>query len=77
MNEGRVIQVIGPVVDVRFSQGNLPSILNEVDILEPNGGRLACEVEQHIGETTARCIAMESFADLMQPTLLANIVDSP
>ena len=66
MNEGRVIQVIGPVVDVRFSQGNLPSILNEVDILEPNGGRLACEVEQHIGETTARCIAMESTDGLVR-----------
>ena len=33
MNEGRVIQVIGPVVDVRFAQGSLPHILNEVDIL--------------------------------------------
>ena len=66
MNEGRVIQVIGPVVDVRFAQGNLPSILNEVDILEPDGGRLACEVEQHIGETTARCIAMESTDGLVR-----------
>ncbi|MDO5708576.1 MAG: F0F1 ATP synthase subunit beta, partial [Coriobacteriales bacterium] len=66
MNEGRVIQVIGPVVDVRFEQGSLPAIYNEVDILKPDGTKLAVEVEQHVGETTARCISMASTDGLVR-----------
>ncbi len=56
---GRVAQVMGPVVDVRFEQGSLPSINNALTI--QNGEkRLTIEVAQHIGDNTARCIAMAS-----------------
>ncbi len=58
-NIGKVIQVMGPVVDVRFNEGELPSILNALTI--PVADRiLTVEVAQHIGDNTARCIAMSS-----------------
>ena len=60
-NKGRVAQVMGPVVDVRFEEGGLPSIYNALTI--PIGERtLTVEVAQHIGDNTARCIAMASWS---------------
>ena len=56
---GKIAQVMGPVVDVRFEQGALPAINNALKI--ENGERtLTIEVAQHIGDNTARCIAMAS-----------------
>ncbi len=56
---GKVIQVMGPVVDVRFNEGELPQILNALTI--PVGEKtVTVEVAQHIGDNTARCIAMAS-----------------
>ena len=56
---GAVSQVMGPVVDVRFEDGNLPAIFNALTI--PIGERtLTVEVAQHIGDNTVRCIAMAS-----------------
>ena len=56
---GAIAQVMGPVVDVRFEQGKLPSINNALKI--QNGDKtLTVEVAQHIGDNTARCIAMAS-----------------
>ncbi len=69
MNEGRISQVIGPVVDVRFAQGHLPAIYSEVDVMLPNGNKIATEVAQHVGETMARCIAMASTDGLMRGQL--------
>ena len=64
---GKVIQVMGPVVDVRFNEGELPSILNALTI--PIGDRtLTVEVAQHIGDNTARCIAMSSTDGLSRGT---------
>ncbi len=54
---GRVTQVIGPVVDVKFD-GYLPQILNALET-ENNGNRLILEVAQHLGEHSVRCIAMD------------------
>ena len=54
---GRVTQVIGPVVDVKFD-GHLPEILNALET-ENNGNRLVLEVAQHLGEHAVRCIAMD------------------
>ena len=56
---GKVIQVMGPVVDVRFNEGELPLILNALTI-PLKGETLTVEVAQHIGDNTARCIAMAS-----------------
>ena len=57
--KGVVSQVMGPVVDVRFEEGCLPAIFNALTI--PKGDKvLTVEVAQHIGDNTARCIAMSS-----------------
>ncbi len=62
---GKVVQVMGPVVDVRFNEGELPEILNALTI--PVGDRtLTVEVAQHIGDNTARCIAMSSTDGLQR-----------
>ena len=64
-NKGRVAQVMGPVVDVRFEEGGLPSIYNALTI--PIGERtLTVEVAQHIGDNTARCIVMASTDGLQR-----------
>ena len=54
---GRITQVIGPVVDVKFD-GHLPEILNALETSN-NGNRLVLEVAQHLGENAVRCIAMD------------------
>lgn len=58
-NKGMVAQVMGPVVDVRFAEGCLPPINNALEIMIGER-RLMVEVAQHIGDSTARCIAMSS-----------------
>ena len=64
---GRVSQVMGPVVDVRFEQGKLPAIYNALTV--PIGERiLTVEVAQHIGDNVARCIAMASTDGLQRGT---------
>ena len=65
LHTGKVTQVMGPVVDVRFNEGELPSIHNALTI--PVGDRkLTVEVAQHIGDNTARCIAMASTDGLQR-----------
>jgi F-type H+-transporting ATPase subunit beta len=69
-NVGRVVQVVGPVVDVRF-ENELPAILNALHIDRGKDGRLVLEVSQHMGERTVRTIAMDSTDGLVrgQPVL--------
>ncbi len=64
MNFGKVVQVIGPVVDVEFTEENVPSIYNAVRITSdgfevPQPIDVTAEVEQHLGEGRVRCVAME------------------
>lgn len=70
MNEGRIIQVIGPVVDLDFAGGKLPSILNAVMIPRKNiegvEEELICEVQQHLGEERVRTVAMDSTDGLVR-----------
>jgi len=67
LSKGSVAQVMGPVVDVRFEDGNLPAIYNALTI--PIGEKtLTVEVAQHIGDNTARCIAMSSTDGLQRDT---------
>lgn len=56
-NEGTIVQILGPVVDVRFQEGKLPKLLNAL-IVDFEGKRYTFEVAQHIGDETARTIAM-------------------
>ena len=58
-NKGTVIQVMGPVLDIRFGDDRLPQLLNAIHI--PHGdGMIVAEVAQHIGDNVVRCIAMNS-----------------
>jgi len=57
--EGRIVQVIGPVVDVEFDGGHLPAIYNAVEV-PINGQMITTEVAQHLGENQVRCVAMAS-----------------
>ncbi len=64
-NIGKIIQVMGPVVDIRFNEDCLPKLLNAVEIPR-DGENLVVEVAQHIGDNVARCIAMSSTDGLMR-----------
>jgi F-type H+-transporting ATPase subunit beta len=63
MNTGRIVQVIGPVVDVAFQEGELPNILTAIAITNPtiddSEDNLIVEVAQHLGDNVVRCIAMD------------------
>ena len=64
-NVGKIVQVIGPVVDVQFEAGKLPEIYNALEMDSP-AGKLICEVEQHLGENTVRTVAMTSTDGLVR-----------
>lgn len=58
-NIGKITQIIGAVLDIKFSEGNLPEINEAIDIpLKESGKKLVVEVSQHLGDDTVRCIAM-------------------
>ncbi len=58
-NMGKVVQVIGPVLDIRFEGGCLPNLLNAIEI-DCDGRKITAEVAQHVGDNVVRCIAMSS-----------------
>ena len=64
-NIGTVIQVTGPVLDIRFADGQLPDLLNAIEI-DNQGKKLVVEVAQLIGDNVARCIAMSSTDGLVR-----------
>ncbi len=68
MNKGKIVQVIGPVIDVSFDvEGSkLPNILEALEITRPNGQKVILECQQHIGEDTVRAIAMDSTDGLVR-----------
>ena len=61
-NIGKIAQIIGPVVDVKFdsSNGSLPNIYDALEITKENGNKVILECQQHIGEDTVRAISMDS-----------------
>ena len=59
MNKGIIQQIIGPVIDIKFDEEQMPNLLNAIHI-EQNGKTIVAEVEQHIGADQARCIALSS-----------------
>jgi len=64
--QGQISQIIGPVVDVFFEKGDLPPINNALNLQRGDGTRLVLEVAQHLGENTARCVAMDSTDGLQR-----------
>ena len=64
-NTGAVIQIMGPVLDIRFPEGKLPQLLSAIEV--PNGkNTIVAEVAQHIGDNVVRCIAMSSTDGLQR-----------
>lgn len=57
ISEGKVIQAVGPIIDVRFNDEHLPALLTALEI-DNNGKKLTIEVAQHIGDDIVRCVAM-------------------
>ena len=70
-NTGIVAQVMGPVVDVRFDKGGLPPIHQALTVMIGER-KLTCEVAQHIGDNTARCIAMASTDGLQRDSVVTD-----
>ena len=62
---GKIKQIIGAVVDVQFD-GTLPEIYNALELKRPNGDKLVLEVQQHLGEDSVRCIAMDGTEGLVR-----------
>ena len=66
MNKGRIVQVIGPVVDIRFPEGHLPKLYNAIEIIKNKDEKLIVEVAQHTGDDITRCISMGSTDGLVR-----------
>ncbi|WP_319582425.1 F0F1 ATP synthase subunit beta [uncultured Pseudodesulfovibrio sp.] len=78
-NTGKIVQVIGAVVDVEFTEGNLPNILSALEIKNPNNTDapdLVCEVAQHLGNNVVRTIAMDATEGLVRG-MVATDTESP
>jgi len=65
-NVGKIKQIIGAVVDVHFGAGKLPEIYNALELTKDNGDKLVLEVQQHLGEDSVRCVAMDGTEGLMR-----------
>ena len=72
---GKVAQVIGPVVDVSFDveKNDLPPIYTSLQVDRPDSSGLLLEVEQHIGEHTVRCVAMDTTDGLRRGMPVKNL----
>ena len=73
---GRVIQIQGSVVDVEFSEGELPEVFEAIEIQRENGGKLVLEVEKHLGTGKVRCVSMDT-TDGLQRGLPAIATGAP
>ena len=65
-NVGKITQIIGAVLDIKFTGGSLPEINEAIKIATKDGGELIVEVSQHLGDDTVRCIAMGSTDGLVR-----------
>ncbi len=83
MNRGKIIQVMGPVVDVQFDSSELPAIFNALEVaceIDGESTKIVCEVQQHLGENTVRTVSMgatEGLARGMQVTDLEHPIQVP
>ncbi len=57
--KGKLVQIIGTVVDVEFPAEELPEVYNAIEIDPGDGGKLLAEVQQHLGNNWVRCLAMD------------------
>jgi F-type H+-transporting ATPase subunit beta len=68
MSKGVIKQIIGPVIDLEFADGNLPNIYNAIHIRRDDNSILVLEAQQHLGENLVRCVAMDSTDGLTRGT---------
>ena len=73
MNEGKVLEIVGARVDLDFSEGKLPDILNAIEVQREDGTTLALEVQQHLGENRVRAIAMDTTDGLVRGTRATDL----
>ena len=64
-NKGTVVQIMGPVMDIRFENGNLPELLNAIEVFNGDD-KITVEVAQHVGDDVVRCVAMASTDGLQR-----------
>jgi len=69
---GTVIQITGPVVDIEFPAGHLPAIYNAVVVARGDGGKIVCEVQQHLGNNWVRSVAMTTTDGLARGTTVVD-----
>lgn len=72
VNEGVIVQAIGPVIDVRFSENNIPPLLMALKVTTSQGKELVLEVLQHIGDDTVRCISMGATEGIQRGLKVIN-----
>jgi F-type H+-transporting ATPase subunit beta len=72
-NIGKVVQVIGPVIDIKFDSDSLPNLYNSIHIDLEDNKELIAEVEQHVGDDIVRCIAMEATEGLKRGMKAVNM----
>lgn len=60
MNEGKIHEIIGPIIDIKFDPDELPELLNAIEIPMENGKTIVAEVAQHKGDDEVRCVALSS-----------------
>ena len=65
-NVGRIVQIIGAVLDIKFTPNNLPALYNAINITKQDGEKLVVEVAQHLGDDIVRCIAMSATDGLVR-----------
>jgi len=75
-NQGKITEVIGPVIDVSFEENNLPKILNALEIKKEDGTSIILEVQQHLGEDRVRTIAMSGTEGLRRGMIVDDL-DEP
>ncbi len=69
---GRVVQIIGTVLDIEFPPGHLPAINNAVNVIREDGTPLVTEVQQHLGNNWVRCLAMDTTDGLRRDTVAVD-----
>jgi F-type H+-transporting ATPase subunit beta len=75
-NEGRVVQIIGTVLDIEFPPDHLPAVNNAVNVILDDGSVLVTEVQQHLGNNWVRCLAMDSTDGLRRNAVAVDTGDA-
>src|SRR5438445_7263244 len=72
-NEGQIVQIIGPVLDVQFEEGHLPGIYGALRVKNDDGSEIIAEVQQHLGNNWVRAVAMSTTDGLRRGTKVEDL----